>query len=79
MDCQGLGFRLAEMYSTSNMLMSDAHNETNDISDDAIYVVDSAMKLLYPKITSSYTHLINDIQKEIREGSKELVQLRNSQ
>jgi hypothetical protein len=49
MECQGLGFRLAEMYSTSNMLMSDAHNETNDISDDAIYVVDSAMKTALSK------------------------------
>lgn len=39
-----LGFRLAEMYRTSTMLTSDAHNETNDISDDAISGFDSAMK-----------------------------------
>jgi hypothetical protein len=49
MECQGFGFRLAEMYSTSNMLMSEAHNETNDISDNAIYVVDSAMKTALSK------------------------------
>jgi hypothetical protein len=31
------------------MLMSHAHNETNDISDDAIYVVDSTMKTAFSK------------------------------
>jgi hypothetical protein len=40
MECQDSWLRLAEMYRTSNMLMSDPHNET----DDAIYVVVSAMK-----------------------------------
>ena len=58
-----LGFRLAEMYSTSNMLMSNAYNETNDSSDDAIYVVDSAMKTALSK-DNKFMPLINVIQKE---------------
>ena len=58
-----LGFRLAEMYSTSNMLMSNAYNETNDSSDDGIYVVDSAMKTALSK-DNKFMPLINVIQKE---------------
>ena len=61
-----LGFRLAEMYSTSNTLMSDAHNETNDISDDAIYVVDSAMKTALSKDNK----FIHTPDKRYPEGDK---------
>jgi hypothetical protein len=41
--------RLAELYRTSSMLMSDAHNETNEISDDAISGVDGGMKTFIQK------------------------------
>ncbi len=51
------------MYSTSNMLMSNAYNETNDSSDDGIYVVDSAMKTALSK-DNKFMPLINVIQKE---------------
>jgi hypothetical protein len=62
MECQDPWLRLAEMYSTSNMLMSDAHNET----DDAIYVVVSAMKTPLSK-DNRFIHILD---KRYPEGDK---------
>lgn len=62
------------MYSTSNMLMSNAYNETNDSSDDAIYVVDSAMKTALSKDNK----FMPDKRYPEGEGSKDLVQLHDS-
>jgi hypothetical protein len=43
------------MFNRSNLLMSHAYNETNDISDVAIYEVNTAMATALAKITSSIT------------------------
>jgi hypothetical protein len=39
----------------SKLLMSHAYNETNDISDVAIYEVNTAMETALSKITGSLT------------------------
>jgi len=69
-----LGFKLSIMYNEANMLMT-GREVANDSAKVALYELENAMKTLLSK-DERFMQLLSSVEKEFREGYKELMELK---